>query len=359
MSRILFLLALLFATVEPARAAPADPGSDIAAYARDKAFSGTVLIGRGGKILYGASFGEADRSFGVPAAADTAFRVASITKLFTAVLTLQLAEQGKLDLDKPVRAYLPDFPGERITVHHLLNHTSGLAQLDVIPTYQQAFENGIELYQRPLSPKAMLGRCCGGKPPRPAGASFEYNNADYLLLGLIIERVGKEPYEALLGRLILDPLGMRDTRMARWDAIPPRLARTYFFRDDRKALISDMPVYYENWWAAGGLVSSAPDLLKFADALYGGRLIGPAMLERMLAPGLDDYGYGLWSYSFRRAGRTYRVAKRPGSIMGANAVLYRLLDDGTTIVLLANTNRADLDAFAQHIADRLIAARRN
>lgn len=354
MSRIFFLLALVFAAL-PAFAAA--PGPAVEAYARDKGFSGTILIGRGGKTLYEASFGEADRGFAVPVDAGTAFRVASITKLFTAVLTLQLLEQGKLDLDKPIRAYLGELAGEggdRITVHHLLNHTSGLSQLDVVPSYQHAFENGLEDYQRPRSPRAMIERCCGGRPARPAGTAFDYNNADYLLLGLILERIGGEKYERLLSRLILGPLGMRDTRMARWDAIEPRLARTYFYRDDKKVLIGEMPFYWENWWAAGGLVSTAPDLLKFADALYGGRLIGPGMLERMLAPGLDDYGYGLWSYSFRRGGRTYRVAKRPGRIMGANAVLYRLFDDGTTIVLLANTNLVDLDAFAQHIADTLV-----
>lgn len=357
MWRSVFLLALGWAAAPPAAARPAAPEPEVASYARTHAFSGTILIARRGKILYGRSFGEAERSFGIPVAGDTAFRVGSITKLFTAVLTLQLVEQGKLDLRKPVRAYLPDFPGEgaeRITLHHLLNHTSGLAQMDAIPSYQHAFENGLELYQRPLSPKAMLERCCHGKPARPPGAGFDYNNADYLLLGLILERVSGEPYERLLARQILEPAGMRDTGMARWDAIPPRLARTYFFRDDHRALISDMPVYWENWWAAGGAVSSAPDLLKFAEALYGGRLIGPRMLDLMLAPGLDDYGYGLWSYSFKRSGRIYRVAKRPGSIMGANAVLYRLLDEGTTIILLANTNRTDLDAFAQHIADKLV-----
>ena len=78
------------------------------------------------------------------------------------------------------------------------------------------------------------------------------------------------------------------------------------------------------------------------------------MRQRLLTPGLDDYGYGLWSYSFTRGGRTWRVAKRPGSIMGANAVLYRLLDREITIVILANTNRADLDVFAQRIAEALV-----
>ena len=76
----------------------------------------------------------------------------------------------------------------------------------------------------------------------------------------------------------------------------------------------------------------------------------------MLTPGLDDYGYGLWSYSFKRNGQEHRVAKRPGSIIGANTVLYRLTDRKQTIVILGNTNRADLDEFAQRIADLLVAS---
>jgi CubicO group peptidase (beta-lactamase class C family) len=115
-----------------------------------------------------------------------------------------------------------------------------------------------------------------------------------------------------------------------------------------------MPVYYENWWAAAGMYSSADDLRRFADALFGGRLLKPATLERMLRPGLDDYGYGLWSYRVVRGGHSHRVAKRPGRIMGANAVLYRLLDRPATIVLVANSNRTDLDILAQHIADLLM-----
>jgi CubicO group peptidase (beta-lactamase class C family) len=117
--------------------------------------------------------------------------------------------------------------------------------------------------------------------------------------------------------------------------------------------MNDLPFYFQNWDAAGGLYSSAADLLVFADGLYGGKLIGARSLERMLQPGLDDYGYGLWSFSFEAGGRRHRVGKRPGSIMGSNAQLYRLIDSQATVVILANTNRADLDQFAQRIGEQL------
>lgn len=349
------LAAALLVAAAPSPQAPLS--TFIANHSEANDFSGTILVTRGDRTLYNRSFGLADRAFGVPAADSTRYLAASIAKLFTSVLILQLAEEGRLRIDQPIRSYLADYPGEgadRITIHHLLNHTSGIEQFDRVASLQQALEEGVPNYQRPQTGAALLKSCCSGKLVRPPGAAFDYNNADYIVLGRIIERVTGKSYEQALVERIIRPLALRDTSFTRQSEIVERLAPTYFWRDDVKLLINDLPVYFENWYAAGALYSTARDLAAFADALYGGRLLKPASLALMLKPGLDDYGYGLWSYSFKRDGKTYRVAKRPGSIMGANAVLYRLIDDGTTIVILANTNKADLDVFAQRIADILV-----
>lgn len=355
MRRLLVPLAALAVSV-PA-AAQADLGTMIAAYAQEHGFSGTVLVHDGGRVRYHGSFGQAERAFGTPADNTTRYRVASITKLFTAALVMQLHQEGRIHVDSAIRAYLPDYPGQgadRVTLHQLLNHTSGLEGFDRERSFQEAVENGIERYQKPHTSAALLARCCGGALAGTPGQAFSYNNADYIVLGLVIERVTGRPYAEVLAERILRPLGLRDTGMMRSDTILPRLASTYFYPDDTGRPMPDLPVYWENWYAAGGMYSTTTDLLAFADALYGGRLLRPESLERLLAPGLDEYGYGLWSYSFERGGRRYRVAKRPGSIMGANAVLYRLLDPGATIVILANTNRADLDELAQRVADVLV-----
>jgi CubicO group peptidase (beta-lactamase class C family) len=350
-------LALAALTV-PAQAQPTQSlDRAIGASARDSDFSGVILVTERGRARYRSAFGLADRAFAVPATPDTRYRVGSVTKLFTAVLILQLAQEGRLSLDVPIRSALPDYPGDggdRVTIHQLLNHSSGIAQWDTVSSYQEAFANGLEKYQRPLTPEAQLRLCCSGPLQHPPGEAFVYNNADYFVLGRIVERLTAKSFEDALAERILRPLGLASTGMLHWDRIVPALAPTYFWRDDRRVLIPDMPVYFENWYAAAGMYSSAADLATFADALYGGRLLRPEMLQRLLTPGLDDYGYGLWSYSVTRAGRSWRVAKRPGSVMGANAVLYRLLDRDVSIVLLANTNRADLDVLAQRIADVLI-----
>jgi CubicO group peptidase (beta-lactamase class C family) len=360
--KLWLLLAALTAAAPSEPAPPARPklAAAIQDYARAQDFSGTILVARDGQVRYRRSFGLAERGFAVPATAATRYRIASITKLFTSVLILQLIEEGRIDLARPAGTYLPELTGEigaRVTVHNLLNHSSGIAQWDHVSSYQEAFAKGVDRYQRPLSPETLVAMCCMGKLASEPGARFDYNNADYFLLGRIVERVTGKSFEAALTERILRPLGMRDTGMLRWDSIVERLAPTYFWRDDERRLVRDMPVYYENWYAAAGMYSTAADLLTFAEALFGGRLGLGAGLERLLAPGLDDYGYGLWSYTVTRGGRDYRVAKRPGSMMGANAMLYRLRDGDSTVVILANTNRADLDVFAQRIADVLIAGR--
>lgn len=361
MRRALLMIPAILSIATPMGAAgqsPAPLDSLIGAYTREHDFSGTVLVQHGDRRLYQRSFGVAERAFGTPVDDSTRFHVASITKLFTAVLVLQLHQEGRLDVNAAMGTVLPDYPGQgagRVTIHQLLNHTSGLAGFDRERSFQEGVQNGMERYQLPHTSDALLARCCGGPLEGEPGAAFTYNNADYIVLGKVIERVTGKPYAQVLEERILRPLGLGDTGMMRSDTILPRLASTYFYPDDTGKGVPDLPVYWENFFAAGGMYSNAADLLVFADALFGGdRLLGADARTRLLTPALDEYGYGLWSYGFERNGTRYRVAKRPGSIMGANAVLYRLLDQNATIILLANTNRADLDVLAQRIANVLV-----
>lgn len=363
-----FLRNALAAVVLSAGATPAAdarlPSSVVRAIetrAAQSGLSAVVLISERGEVAYSAAFGSAELRFGAAARTDTRYRIASITKLFTSVLILQLAEAGAIRLDALFGDYLPDYPGaggDRVTVRMLLNHTSGIAQFDTVSSFEEAVANGIPNYQRPMSSEDLLRACCSGALSAAPGAAFNYNNADYFILGRIIERLTGLSYAEALRTRILEPLGLRDTGILRWDVITPRLASTYFAGEQTGELVADMPVYWENWYAAGAMYSTADDLARFADAAFGARIISASSLRELLTPALDEYGLGLWSYGFERNGRTYRVAKRPGSIMGANAVLYRLLDEDITIVLLANTNRADLDMFAQKTAEALIDARR-
>jgi CubicO group peptidase (beta-lactamase class C family) len=354
-------LALTFATllmVSPAYARVDPLTAAINDYARKKSFSGNVLVQQNGRIVYRRSFGLAERSFGIPVNASMKFPIASITKAFTSVLVLKLVEDGKLDLDAPVSRYLPGYRGagaSKVHLRHLLNHTSGLANMDTISSFDEALQKGMPAYQLPHSLEQLVGAYASGNLLRDPGSKFDYNNADYLLLASIIEKVTGAEFERVLTQRILNPLEMKNTGMLSQSKVLPLLARTYFKKDESSPLRPDLPVFWENWSAAGGMYSTTDDLSIFAAALYGGRLLQQSSLRAMLTPGLGDYGLGLWVFQKDLGGKAYRMAQRPGSIMGANAVMLQVVDVDLTILILSNTNETSIDAFSFFIAENVLS----
>ena len=320
-------------------------------YARNHSFDGVVLVAEHGKPVFHGAFGIADRSFAVPFARNDVFRIASITKLFTSVLILQLYEQRRVDLNAPIQTYLPDYSGagaSRVTVRHLLTHTSGIQNSDQVSSYEEAARRGIEMYQLPHSTKELLRRYASGPLIHEPGQAFDYNNGDYFILGAIAERLTGRTYDELLTERILAPLHLTSSGVLYQSRIVRRLAPTYM-TPASGSLINDMPVYFENWYAAGAMYSTAADLSQFASALFDGRLLKPETLRLMLTPGMDDYGYGLWIVNWKINGKSHRVALRPGRIMGANVALVRYLDDDVTVIILANTDQTDVAVFAHEV----------
>lgn len=356
------VLTLLFCAGTAAHAA--SPDAAITEQAQTHRFSGTILVQKDSRVRYLRSFGLANYELGVANTNRTVYRIASITKLFTSTLILQLHEAGRLDLDKPFSEYLPGYRGQaasRVTVHQLLNHTSGLPNIDRIPNIENADEAisaqlddaakhaRLPIYQTPYTSDQLLEKFCSDPPVRLPGQSFDYNNADYIILGKIIEALYRRSYEEVLQEHILQPLRLEHTGMARHARLVPDLADPYSLGVDGKTLEKDMPVYPENWYAAGAMYSAAEDVLKFSNALFGGGLLKAKSLALLTKPGLDHYGYGLWIYEKKIGGKNYRIAKRPGRIMGTRSELYRFLDSDLTIVILGNTGAADLDALVAEV----------
>ncbi len=355
--KYLLILVASFLLTPRAHAQPSIPVDFIASYAKDHAFSGTIAISRNGKVEYTRSFGLASLQLRVPNTDHTRYKIASITKAFTAVLILQLRDAGKLDLDKPIKTYLPSYTGpaaSRVTIHQLLNHTSGIDNLDKVKTADDAIQHGLPVYQTPYTTDQLLAKFCSGPVIHPPGTVFDYNNADYIILGKIIEHLSGQPFAQVLQERILAPLRLTRTGMLTQHAIIADLAQTYFLREDLKQLANDLPVYPENWYAAGAMYATATDLLAFSHALFGGKLLGKASLSLMLKPGLDDYGYGVWAYNTQVGGRTHRIIKRPGQIMGAQAQLYHVLSPDITVVILSNTGTTDLDQLVAQIGKKLL-----
>ncbi|UJH91710.1 beta-lactamase family protein [Antarcticibacterium sp. 1MA-6-2] len=326
--------------------------SIIQSYATKNNFNGTVLVEKDSAILFHKSFGIADRRFNIPINNETVYKIASITKAFTAVLILQLHEQGELDLNKPIKNYLPDYPDEvslKVTPHQLLNHTSGIILIDTVSSVENAMKYGLGLYSTPNTTNQLLKSFINCSLVNEPGSKFNYNNAEYFVLGKIIEALYQKTYEKVLNEKILEPLGMTTSGMATEKDIIRNLASTYFSENNSDSLINDIPMFIENWYAAGAMYSSPPDLLKFSNALFGLKLINKENLDLMLTPGLDDYGYGVWI----KGKGDERVMERYGSIMGLNAVWMRHLNKSTTIIILSNTNLTNLGNFASEIGSNV------
>lgn len=297
-------------------------------------------------------------SFKIPNTNDTKYKVASITKAFTSVSILQLYEEGKIDLEKPIITYLPGYKGaagDKVNVRQLLTMTSGMRNMDAGTSLESVLKDGLSQYQLPHSSEQMLVQYCSDTLVNKPGSQFDYNNAEFIILGKIIEKVTGKSYEEILQQKILQPLRMANSGMMTQDKIIDKLADTYFYRDDSKMLTNDLPVYWSNWYAAGAMFSTVDDIQKFADALFGRKLLKQRTLDQMFSSGLGEYGFGVWVYkNYEINHKMYTIIKRPGQIMGAQAMLFHVLEHGSTIVILSNTGTVSLDDFAANIATRII-----
>ncbi len=171
-------------------------------------FNGSVLVAENGKVIYKKGLGLAQMEWNIPNALDTKFRLGSITKQFTATLILQLVEQGKVKLDGKVSDYLPAYRkdiGEKVTIHQLLNHTSGIPSYTSLP----GFFNDVS--RNPFTVEDFVKKYASNNLEFEPGSKFSYNNSGYFLLGAIVEKVTGQTYEKALKERILDPVGMKNT----------------------------------------------------------------------------------------------------------------------------------------------------
>ena len=326
--------------------------SYIQSYAKEHHFNGTVLVQKDFTVIYNKNFGVADRRFDVPITDETVYKVASITKAFTAVLILQLYDNDKLELNKTINVYLPDYKGEagdNVTIHQLLNHTSGMRQIDTISSLNNAFKYGLGYLQKPSTSSQLFHSFEKDSLVNEPGEKWDYNNYEYIVLGKIIEKLYDKTYEEVLNERILKPLNMTNSGLVQEKNIIKNLASTYFTGNSPNLLVNDLPVFIENWYAAGAMYSSPNELLKFSNALFGKKLIKKKTLDLMLTSGLEEYGYGVWI----RGSGADRIMERYGRIMGANAVWMKFLDKKITIIILSNTNLTNLGEFALGIQDNL------
>jgi CubicO group peptidase (beta-lactamase class C family) len=299
-------------------------------------FNGTALVAENGKIIYKSGFGMANMEWGLPNTPDTKFRLGSITKQFTAMATLQLVDQGRIKLDGTISDYLPDYRkdiGQKVTIHHLLTHTSGIPSYTSQPGF---FQN---VSRNPYKVGEFVTKYASGELEFEPGAKYSYNNSGYFLLGAIIERVTGKTYEQVLQENIFGPLGMKNTGYDHHNTIIEKRAAGYEKRPEgyANAPYLDMSIPY----AAGSLYSTVEDLYLWDQALYTDKLISAKSKEVMYKPFLENYAYG-WvvsDASFKLNDQPVQVIRHGGGINGFSTVLERFPKEKNLIVILDNTGQ--------------------
>jgi CubicO group peptidase (beta-lactamase class C family) len=307
-------------------------------------FNGSVLVADHGKVIYKKGFGLANREWDIPNAPDTKHRLGSITKQFTAMLIMQLVAEGKLDLQATISKYLPDYSkvnGEKITIHQLLNHTSGTPNYTSFPNFFK------ELSRNPYTPTEMVRMYADSILDFTPGERFSYSNSGYITLGAIIEMVTGKSYEEVLQEKIFTPLKMNNSGYDHHNTILKKRAAGYEMKGSKpeNAPYIDMSTPY----AAGSMYSTVEDLFIWDQALYTEKLLPKKYMDMMYekyVPAFGQYyGYG-WSVGYFPVGNTKdstEIIGHGGGINGFNTLITRMPKEKSTIILLNNTGRAPLE----------------
>jgi CubicO group peptidase (beta-lactamase class C family) len=323
---------------------------------RERGFSGAVLVTRDGSDVFGGCYGMANRADAIPITPDTRFGLASVTKMFTAAAVASLVRAGRLAFATRVMDMLP--AGRRpatlhpdVSVHHLLSHTSGIA--DYFEEGEGESVDYATLWRdrpnyRITRPVDFLPMFANLPPHDPPGQRFRYSNASYILLGLVIEEVTGVPYIDAVTELVLGPAGLGATGFFALDEAWPRVAVGYLPpREPGGPWRSNIYAIPAVGGSDGGAFSTVADLDRFLRSYADGGLLGEALSTEMLTPRCVvadgvDMGYGVFLYNGGRFGHD-------GRDPGCEAQLQYIPEQDASVIVLCNVN-----GFAQRASNMLI-----
>jgi len=307
-----------------------------------KDFNGAVLIAKNGKIEYLRYTGIANRHYDIKFSEKTRFKIFSVTKTFTAVLIMQLYEEGKINLDSSIAAYYPEYKGEaarKATIRNLLTYSSGRDTKEMRDLFE-AYSNDI------WSVDEFIQKFCSEKLIETPGTKFNYSNGDYIILGKIIENIYKKPYEEVLREKILKPLHMEHTDYLHHNDIIVNIDEGYA-NDGQDTTKIHTPTnhYIDNHFSAGAMYSTPEDLLIFDQAIFNHTILKKKTVDLMLTPyeNLGSVAIGFWVYPKKFGKINTLFAERQGAGYGHNANWVHLIDKGLTFILLSNTNTVELN----------------
>jgi CubicO group peptidase (beta-lactamase class C family) len=292
-----------------------------------KQFMGAVLVARNGQVLVDKGYGYADLEWQIPDTPDTKFRLGSMTKQFTAAGILLLEERGKLNTDDLVKKYIPDAPAawDKITIYNLLTHTSGIPNFTSFPDYHSSEAT-------PATPVQLVARFRDKPLDFQPGDNWSYSNSGYVLLGYLIEKISGQTYQNFIQENFFKPLGMNNSGYDSNSEIILHRASGYTSgpAGQVNAGYIDMSIPF----SAGALYSTTHDLLRWEEALYGGKVLSPAALKKMTTPFKQNYACGLIVQTVH--GHT--VYEHGGAIEGFNTDMAYYPDEKLTLIALSNLN---------------------
>lgn len=324
---------------------------EIDIFLKQNQFQGSVLIAKQDKILVKKGYGYANEESRVPNTNQSVFRIGSITKSFTAIAILQLQEKGRLNVYDPVIKYLPDYPkGDKILIHHLLSHTSGIPSITDFPNLQK-------IQRDPSTPEQTISYFKSLPLKFTPGTDCEYSDSGYIVLGAIIEAITKDSYEHYIQQNILQPLGMASTYYDHNRFIVPNKAMGYEKNQKGEkfhANYIDMSFPH----AAGALATTVDDLYKFDRALKGTQLLLNESKDALfLIHGSSEQNQIAYGYGFFIGPRNQELKKghdsivgHSGTIEGFRAAYFHYPDHDVTIILLSNIENSDITSLHLGIA---------
>jgi len=291
-----------------------------------------IIVRKGGQTIFRKGYGLADLELQVPAEPDMVFRLGSVTKQFTAVSILMLAQEGELGLQDEITKFLPDYPtqGRKITVEHLLTHTSG------IQSYTDLAE-WLPLWRKDFTLKELIDLFKDKPMQFEPGERWAYNNSGYILLGAIIEKVSGKTYEAFVEANIFKPLGMKHTYYGSAERVIPR--RVPGYQLGKGGFVNAPYLSMTQPYAAGSLLSNIDDLAVWSEAVFSGRLVKKEWLEKAFAPyklksgESSGYGFGWFTADFGG----HRSVEHGGGINGFTSYAMTFPDDGLYLAILTNS----------------------
>jgi len=300
-------------------------------------FSGAVLVAKDDKPIFQKAYGLASKEFNVPNQINTKFNVASMGKMFTGVAVAQLAEQGKLSFNDFISKHLPDYPKDvasRVTIHHLLMHTSGLGSY-----WKDEFHEANHARFRTIQDFFPL--FINDAPTFSPGAKWSYSNVGFMVLGAIIEKVSGQNYFAYVKENIFRRAGMNDTDFYEADRVTPNLAIGYTKQNrylrEVKEWTNTLFISPVKGGAAGGGYSTVEDLLRFSVALRQNKLLSPKMTNTTLTGKFEYAPNRKYAYGFANdIVNGQRIVFHDGGANGISAEFDMYLDTGYSIIVLSN-----------------------